>query len=185
MELGATVCTPSEPDCPRCPVRAYCRACADGAQTEIPQPKCRPDVTDVVEACIAVEKAGRYLLRQRGPGERWAGLWDFPRFELNGHSGVVPAPEIGRSPLPSVRLFLEAEVRSTTGVEVELGSLFTHFRHAVTRFRIRLLCYEAAHRGGRLDGNRAVLKWVRRAEFDQFPLSTPARRVARLLAAGR
>jgi A/G-specific adenine glycosylase len=166
-------------------VRKYCRACADGAQAEIPPPKHRPDVTDVVEACVAVHKGGRYLLRQRGSTERWAGLWDFPRFDLNGHAGEVSAPEMGRFPPPPVGSFLEAEVRSTTGVDVELGSLFTHFRHAVTRFRIRLLCYEAVPRGGRINGSRAVLKWVRRAEFDQFPLSTPARKVARLLAAGR
>jgi A/G-specific adenine glycosylase len=42
MELGATHCTPAEPDCPRCPVRSCCRAFAEGSQASIPRPASRP-----------------------------------------------------------------------------------------------------------------------------------------------
>jgi len=30
MDLGATICTPRDPDCPRCPVKAWCAAYAGG-----------------------------------------------------------------------------------------------------------------------------------------------------------
>lgn len=182
MELGGTVCTPAEPDCPSCPVRTFCRAFAEGRQAEIPQARQRPEVTEVVEACVAIRKAGRYLVRQRGPAERWSGLWDFPRFELNGLAGGIPERGTGEFVPPQVRSFLEEGVRSLTGVRVELGRLLTEFQHSVTRFRIRLLCYDAAQRGGRLHRKASPLQWVRQSEFAGLPLSTPARKVVHMLS---
>lgn len=39
MDLGATVCTPTEPHCDECPVASYCRALAEQAQSKIPAAK--------------------------------------------------------------------------------------------------------------------------------------------------
>ena len=50
MELGGTLCTPSEPDCETCPVRSCCTAFAQGRQAEIPVRARRPEVTAVTEA---------------------------------------------------------------------------------------------------------------------------------------
>ncbi|MCA9294882.1 MAG: A/G-specific adenine glycosylase, partial [Phycisphaerales bacterium] len=44
MELGATICTPRAPACSDCPVRAGCRAHADGRADVIPPPKQRAAV---------------------------------------------------------------------------------------------------------------------------------------------
>lgn len=84
MELGAHVCTPVEPNCDRCPVKSCCRAFAAGEQRQIPVSASRPNVTAVTEATVAVINDGAFLLRRRSEGERWAGLWDFPRFEIDG-----------------------------------------------------------------------------------------------------
>lgn len=70
MELGATVCSPKNPNCEQCPVQAHCRAFADGTQASIPQPATRPAITEVVEASIAVHQRGKYLLRRCPTGER-------------------------------------------------------------------------------------------------------------------
>ena len=81
-DLGATVCTPIEPRCDDCPVASCCRALAEQAQAEIPQAARRPEITELHEASIAIESNGCFLLIRRPTGARWAGLWDFPRFEL-------------------------------------------------------------------------------------------------------
>ncbi len=36
MELGALVCKPKAPECPRCPLQAECLAYAHGSQSELP-----------------------------------------------------------------------------------------------------------------------------------------------------
>jgi A/G-specific adenine glycosylase len=182
MELGATVCTPAQPACDACPVRSFCRAFAERAQHVIPALRPRPDVVGVVEAGVAVRKRGRYLLRRRGPEERWAGLWDFPRFPLNGEAQHVRKPlrEGASAPL-RVERRIRDELRQLTGVDVEVQGLLTELRHSVTRYRIRLLCFRAEHCGGRLKRSEA-LRWLPPREFDDVPLSVTGRKLARLLA---
>ncbi len=101
VDLGATICTPSEPRCDECPVASCCRALAEQAQAEIPIPKPRPEITETREAYVAIVSSGRYLIYRRPEGQRWAGMWDFPRFELSTHEsgerGVV-SPTIRKKP---------------------------------------------------------------------------------------
>src|SRR6188768_3339922 len=79
MELGATICTPRSPACLLCPVSALCPTRKAGLQEEIPAAKKPKDFQDVTEAAIVLRRRdGRVLLRLHKPGERWAGLWDFP-----------------------------------------------------------------------------------------------------------
>jgi len=176
MELGATVCTPVDPDCQSCPLCRDCLAFRDGTQHQIPVPKPRPAVTQVVEAAIAVRKHDRYLLRQRGPTERWAGLWDFPRFELSSGDHAVQ----DSSPL---RRSLAQRLAELTGSSAEIGELLTEIHHSVTRYRIRLLCFEATHRRGSIRSRGAECRWLRPDELESLALSVSGRRLAQLLAA--
>ncbi|MCA9070830.1 MAG: A/G-specific adenine glycosylase, partial [Planctomycetaceae bacterium] len=147
MELGSRICTPKEPNCPTCPLNRECRAFAEGTQHEIPHRPERIALTDVIEISIAVEKDGAYLLRRRQPGERWAGLWDFPRFELAETEVNFTDPLAagnGRLVNPSLASDASARLQSLicelTGIQAETGSFLTEFRHGVTRSRIHLLC---------------------------------------------
>lgn len=171
MELGATVCTPVDPECSRCPVRSCCAAFGQGLQVRIPRAARRPEVTAVTEVAVAVRRAGRYLLMKRPPGERWAGLWDFVRFPL-----TLSRRETGQESHLAVR------VRALTGIDVDVGELLIELRHSVTRFRITLRCYAAEWLAGDIAGAARELRWVSPAEFAAYPLSVTARKLARLLA---
>ena len=164
MELGATVCTPADARCDECPVRKCCQAAAVGAQHEVPVVARRPSVTDVTEAYIAVRRKGRYLLRLRGPQERWAGLWDFPRYT----DGERPPAELTQAACESLKL------------DVQIVHQIAELRHGVTRFRIRLLCYLAECRSSRVP-SRGGLRWVRPGEFENYPLSMTGRKLAGIL----
>ena len=189
MELGATVCTPAGPDCPNCPARSCCRAFADGTQHEIPPPKARPRTTHVVEATVAIRRGKQFLLRRRAPGERWAGLWDFPRFALeNGLGPALAAEFAGPSGLRqsaglgnSLRE-LEGQLEAATGIRAEIRSKPAEIRYGVTRFRIHLLCFVAVYRGGRI-GAAAEQRWCSPLEFQNLPFSMTGRKFANLLAA--
>ncbi len=128
----------------------------------------------MTEAAVAVHKRGTYLLRRCGDGERWAGLWDFPRFELSQDH----APS--RDPAQRARMVGEQLYR-LTGVKIADLQHVTTIHHGVTRFRIELLCLTAVYRDGRLTGGIPPLRWVRPRDFEEYPLSTTARRFAHLL----
>jgi A/G-specific adenine glycosylase len=81
MELGATVCTPGEPDCRRCPVASACRARLGGFAHRIPPPRRRPDPVTVKRSAYLVERSGRLLMRRRAAEGLMRGLWEFPEDE--------------------------------------------------------------------------------------------------------
>ncbi len=150
MDLGTTVCTPRDPKCDVCPVRANCLAFAQGAQNEVPTRKARPTVTDVSEAYVVVRRNGKILVRQREAGERWAGMWDFPRYEIPSEIAanclLTSAFDRRQKRLAlddeasTAADYLQTQLRQQTGISAEIGDPFAEIRHGVTRFRIRVLC---------------------------------------------
>ena len=89
MELGSLVCTPRDPACGECPVAKFCPTFASGLQDDVPVKKEKTVYEDVNEAAVVVRKGTRVLLRRCGAGERWAGLWDFPRFPTTSKSNAA------------------------------------------------------------------------------------------------
>lgn len=78
MELGALVCTPRNPQCLLCPVRAHCEAFAAGLQEKIPAPKAAKPTPLVRRQTYCVRRAdGQWLVEQRPSTGRWAGMWQF------------------------------------------------------------------------------------------------------------
>src|SRR5207248_10684712 len=91
MELGATVCTPRNPQCLICPVRQFCRACADGVQDRIPAPRKAKKTPLEKRWTFCILHRGRYLIEQRPSTGRWAGMWQFTTIEANG---TKPTPSL-------------------------------------------------------------------------------------------
>ena len=80
MGLGALVCTPRNPDCARCPVSTFCRACENGTQLLRPV-KPEKQAQKVMSVMVAVVYcADGLLVRKRGRGLP-SGLWEYPCFE--------------------------------------------------------------------------------------------------------
>lgn len=167
MELGSEVCTPRDPQCHNCPVAMLCPTRAKGLQDVIPAAKKKVAYEDVVEACVVVRKNGKVLLRRCVEGERWAGLWDFPRLASGAQTGAALHRELG------------AGVRELTGYDVAIGELLKTIKHGVTRFRITLKCFEAAHLSGQR--KRGEFVWVRPDQLDAYALSVTGRQVADFL----
>lgn len=78
MELGATTCLPSTPQCTRCPVAAHCAALALGRTHELPAPK-RAAPRKRLELVVAIaQHRSRVLLARRDDGGLFGGLWELP-----------------------------------------------------------------------------------------------------------
>ena len=169
MELGGAVCLPKAPRCDVCPVAPLCRACAEGLQAEIPAAKPKPATEARHEAALIVRRRGRVLLWRCPEGERWAGLWDFPRFRVESAGRAEMKRELGD------------KLQRETGILVEPGEHQRTFKHGVTRFRITLDCFEARYLSGPNGEKRArQLRWLRPAELGQYPLNTTGRQIAEL-----
>jgi len=83
MDLGATLCTRSRPDCGRCPLADCCQALARNRVHEYPAPKPRKQIPlRAAQLLLVQDPAGKILLRRRPPAGVWGGLWTPPELTL-------------------------------------------------------------------------------------------------------
>jgi len=181
MELGSQVCTPKAPRCSECPVASLCASRRAGNQAAIPPPKRKPNVEHVREAAAVVRRRDCVLLVQRALGERWAGLWDFPRFAVEESS--EPA---GRQLAERIAAVCSLEI-ILDQPEQPLATL----RHGVTRFRITLDVFAASMAARSHNPTPAIKqplfarqRWVRLPELARYPLNTTGRKIAKLVTDG-
>jgi A/G-specific adenine glycosylase len=164
MELGALVCSAGRPRCEHCPLTGVCLAKKLGLASELPAMLRRPSAIAVRDACAIVESNGRILIVQRPLGERWGGLWEFPRVTLDNGSDAQTA--------------LRSFASNRWGLEIEVGRLVLTLRHSVTHHRIELACYESRLVTKKIKPQRGNgLRWIRASQLADFPCSAPQRKV--------
>ncbi len=165
MELGSQICTPRNPACPKCPVAMLCPTKKYGLQESIPAPKMKKKFVEVSHAIVVVKRGQRVLVRQCGDSERWSGLWDFPRFELDTSQLDIQSQ-------------LHRRVQSLTGIRIERSEHLETLRHGVTRYRITLECFLANPSRGRL---KTGARWISIEDLADYPLNTTGRKIAVLV----
>lgn len=114
MELGATVCTPTSPACPGCPLEEQCQARLAGEERRIPLVRRGRPVPTIPVAFALVHWKDRVLLVRREPEDLLGSLWSLP-------GGEVPAAD-------SHGIALRLLVKDQTGVEVEIGAPWSRVR---------------------------------------------------------
>lgn len=79
MDLGATVCTRSQPTCEDCPVQDVCLANAHNRTAELPVPKPKKNKpVKTVRMWVLVNGVGEVLLEKRPSTGIWGGMLSFP-----------------------------------------------------------------------------------------------------------
>jgi A/G-specific adenine glycosylase len=74
MELGQTVCKPTKPACPDCPIRSHCQA---SDPESLPVKGTRTEITAITERVLFIRSEDGILLEQE-TGKRRTGLWKLP-----------------------------------------------------------------------------------------------------------
>ena len=100
MDLGATLCTRSKPDCKRCPLAESCVALAQGNPSDYPDRKPRktlPQRTTIFLICR--NPTGEVLLEQRNGAGVWQGLYCFPELTSVDDIHHWCLDHLGKSPL--------------------------------------------------------------------------------------
>jgi len=123
MDLGATVCTRSKPNCEICPVKTSCLALASSQQSNFPQKKPKkknPEKSTImVIPRIVSETSDKVLMEKRPPTGIWGGLWCF--YEVNKQNEIAPL-------LQSLGL--------TPRTEHDSQQELTAFRHTFSHFHL-------------------------------------------------
>ena len=162
MELGATVCTPTQPVCPACPLVTICRAYALRRTADFPGTADRPTMVPQRFATVLWTHRGRWLVRRRPAGEVNAGFWEFPN-ELIGADADAAASLSRWLGVAVAKLVPAGRIRHT----------ITH--HRITQEPFRLECPPT-----RVPPAGEV-RWVTMAELSSLPLTAAHRRLARRL----
>src|SRR3989338_1893173 len=74
MELGALVCTSTDPQCPACPIRRFCQAFKNNNAETYPRRLKKKTITKVTASAVVLSHQGRYFIRRRPTGKVMGGL---------------------------------------------------------------------------------------------------------------
>lgn len=155
MELGATICTPRNPQCLVCPVRLHCEAQAAGTQETIPAPRRAKPTPLLKRRTYCIRRGDRWLIEQRPSRGRWAGMWQF--VTIDGES--------------------EADLPVAIQSPISLGVV----THALTHRRYEFEVYLAQASSGKLATDNPPKCWVRLEELANYPLPRPHLKIAEML----
>jgi A/G-specific adenine glycosylase len=116
----------------------------------------------------------QYLMRRCGPGERWAGLWDFPRYDV---TDCKSDEEIFDS--------IRSQFIEQFGLSYDTRSESESIKHGVTRYKITLRCFH-----GIINASSVVAEsnptssatpehnWCTLSELEQLPLNSTGKKLS-------
>ncbi len=155
MELGALVCTPKNPDCPACPVSAFCKAFKTSAVNQYPRRIKQKKVPLYHIAAGIVAKQDKLLITKRKADGLLGGLWEFPGGKLNKGEQASAA---------CIR-----EIKEETGLQVKIDTHLATIHHAYTHFKIKMEVFCCSYVSGRVRLNGPVdHQWIKLKDISRF-----------------
>lgn len=164
MDLGATVCMRSKPDCPSCPFVSCCVALASGRVDELPARKPKKTLPEKRTAMLVIIHENQVLLEQRPDFGVWGGLLSLPELAVrqeNAEEVEQPALELAAAPYGTVKSCLQLQ---------PFVHVFSHFRLHVSPYRINL-----SQRLKMAAQSKHV--WYEFDRIDQAPLPSPVKKL--------
>ena len=171
MELGATICSPTSPQCSSCPIHKYCKAFAlsqetAGSATQIlvtdfpmkvakASPRLEYVAVCVLE-CISTaaidsvksQASSKLLLVKRPKTGLLAGLWEFPSANLSGPNASNRVCQTAIDSYLKVKLGLRIEDGCFVRKERKaLGSFVHVFSHIRMHITVEWMCIYSTEPG--------------------------------------
>jgi A/G-specific adenine glycosylase len=124
MDLGATLCTRSKPNCEICPVSSDCVAFQSGRINELPTPRPRKIALERHAVMLMFIHDNDILLEKRPGNGIWGGLWSLPQFD---------------DEVSAKNWYLQGGMHASRGERLATFThTFTHFRLHITPLKIQL-----------------------------------------------
>ncbi len=169
MDLGATICIPSNPRCLICPLMKMCQARENGTQNQRPVKTSKKDVPHYIHAAGVIVSRGRVLLAKRPSKGLLGGMWEFPNGRVSGN----PLEGLAQALKTVYNLRLRTKRNSVQKTKA-LGVVqhgYSHFKVAVYAFACELAS----------DAKAENLKWISLKKLDQYPMGRIDRQIASIL----
>ncbi|MEP1304678.1 MAG: A/G-specific adenine glycosylase [Balneola sp.] len=157
MELGATVCSPSKPDCLNCPIQSGCVATKIAKTNTIPyKSKAKKKPHKVIGVGIIEREDGKLLIALRPENAMLGGLWEFP-------GGKQEKKE-------TIQQTVERELEEELGVEVHAYKEFMTLKHTYSHFSITMHAYLCKLiSGAPKPKSSQEIRWVEKSELTEYP----------------
>lgn len=118
MDLGATLCTRSKPQCDQCPLGTTCLARSEGQQAAFPGKRKRSPMPERSTVFVIARHGQQVFLERRPDNGIWGGLWCFPQ---------LPDQEA-----------VDDWCTQTLGTTLICTGLTTPFRHTFSHFHLHI-----------------------------------------------
>ncbi|XZE21189.1 A/G-specific adenine glycosylase [Pirellulaceae bacterium SH449] len=175
MELGSQICSPKSPRCQECPLAKLCPTYKHSEQELIPTPKPPRIYEERREAVLLLQNHNQqFLMRRCEQGERWAGLWDFPRYD-------VTACKTDAEAIDSI----QSQFTEQFGLSYDLRSESESIKHGVTRYKITLRCFHGIVNDSLMVAESKLPShvapehnWCTLSEIENLPLNSTGKKLS-------
>ena len=169
MELGATICTPSNPDCEMCPLQGNCVAHKTAKADEIPYKspkKKRPH--HQIGVGIIMNENEEVLIALRPDDAMLGGMWEFPGGKQEENEEMENT--------------VKRELNEELGVSVTITKPFMKLDHAYSHFKITMHAYLCELADGTPTANSSQeVRWISIAELADYPFPKANRKLTEKL----
>lgn len=119
MDLGATFCTRSKPQCLNCPFASTCVGYQEGIAALLPIKKKTKTIPTRTATFILLKQGDQVLLEKRPPAGIWGGLWSLPEI-------------VGEPCLTSIQQFCQKQWQ----IQVQHIDTLPAFRHTFSHYHL-------------------------------------------------
>ena len=128
MDLGATLCTPRNPNCGQCPWQSACAAYASGSPEHYPVKEPPRELPfQVIGVGVVLNQAGEVLIDQRLKEGLLGGLWEFPGGK--------------QEPGEAIEATIARELMEELAIEVSVDQQLICIDHAYSHKKLRFVVH--------------------------------------------
>ncbi len=155
MDMGSTICRPSNVACDNCPFHLSCKAFQSGIPTAYPQKVAKKEIPTKKMVAALVFHEDTILISKRPLNGLLGGLWELPNIEIvNGEK-----PEE----------LIETTLEDQYGFHINVGDKLGAINHTFTHFKMKVSLYNCKIKNDPLSRDKA--KWVAFSDINQYAFS--------------
>ncbi len=162
MDLGATICTRTNPRCGECPVATDCVARIDRRVAELPARRPKQSLPQRAVRLLLIEHGGELLFEKRPSLGVWGGLWSLPECPLEAD--------------------VRASVKRRYGANVEVRDALAPIAHGFTHFSLILHPQRVSAARWPVRAEMPGMVWLAPVDAQGAALPAPIKKLMRSLA---